>query len=149
MVTGRGVAVVIPAHNRCFTVTKAVGSVLGQTHSDLQCIVVDNGSTDGTSEALGMLSDPRLTVVSETRPLGPSLARNVGVSASADANWVTFLDSDDYWAPTNSSNNLRRWPCTRPPSGARPAASAWARVYTSGSPPGCGQANRPLLTASW
>ena len=106
----------IPAHNRRHTVTKAVASVLGQTCSNLQCIVVDNGSTDGTSELLETMSDPRLTIVCEPRPLGPSLARNVGVSTSADTNWVTFLDSDDYWAPDKVEQQLTalaRYPAAR------------------------------------
>ncbi len=111
-----GVAVVIPAHNRRQTVTKAVASVLSQTYSDLHCIVVDNGSTDGTSEVLGTLSDPRLTLISDPRPLGPSLARNVGVSAGSGASWVTFLDSDDYWAPGKVEQQIKalaRYPAAR------------------------------------
>jgi glycosyltransferase involved in cell wall biosynthesis len=117
LVTSQGkVAVVIPTHNRRQTVSKAVGSVLRQTYCDLQCIVVDNGSTDGTSDALGMLSDPRLTIISEPRPLGPSLARNVGVSANSGAKWLTFLDSDDYWAPDKVEqqiNALARYPAAQ------------------------------------
>ncbi len=107
MVTQGGVVVVIPAHNRRNTVTKAVGSVLGQTYCDLECIVVDNGSSDGTAEAVGMLRDSRLTIISDPTPLGPSLARNVGVSASSGASWVTFLDSDDYWAPDKVEQQLK------------------------------------------
>jgi glycosyltransferase involved in cell wall biosynthesis len=102
-----GVAVVIPAHNRRDAVTKAVGSVLGQTYSDLHCIVVDNGSTDGTGEVLGTLSDPRLILISDPRRLGPSLARNIGVSSSSGASWVTFLDSDDYWAPDKVEQQMK------------------------------------------
>ncbi len=116
MATEGSVAVVIPAHNRRQTVSKAVESVLGQTYCDLQCIVVDNGSTDGTNEAFGRLSDPRLTVISEPRRLGPSLARNVGVSANSGASWVTFLDSDDYWAPDKVEqqiNALAQYPAAR------------------------------------
>ena len=107
MATRGSVAVIIPAHNRRHTVTKAIGSVLGQTYRDLQCIVVDNGSNDDTGEALGTLGDPRLTVLSEPRPLGPSLARNVGVSVALGASWVTFLDSDDYWAPDKVEQQMK------------------------------------------
>ena len=107
MATRGAVAVIIPAHNRRHTVTKAIGSVLGQTYRDLQCIVVDNGSNDDTGEALGTLGDPRLTVLSEPRPLGPSLARNVGVSVALGASWVTFLDSDDYWAPDKVEQQMK------------------------------------------
>ena len=107
MATRGAVAVIIPAHNRRHTVIKAVGSVLDQTYRDLRCIVVDNGSSDGTEEALGRLSDSRLTVLSDPRPLGPSLARNVGVSAAFGACWVTFLDSDDYWAPDKVEQQMK------------------------------------------
>ena len=71
MTTQGAVAVIIPAHNRRHMVTKAVASVLAQTHHNLRCIVVDNGSNDGTSAAVGVLNDPRLTVISDPRPLGP------------------------------------------------------------------------------
>ena len=100
------VVVVIPAHNRRHTVSKAIESVLGQTYRDLQCIVVDNGSSDDTGEVLGTLSESRLTVISEPRPLGPSMARDVGVSAGSGATWVSFLDSDDYWAPDKVERQL-------------------------------------------
>ena len=93
------VAVVIPTHNRRDLVLQAVRSVLDQTYSDVRCVVVDNGSTDGTAEALATCEDPRLTAVIDERPLRCGVARNLGIAAASDADWVAFLDSDDLWAP--------------------------------------------------
>ncbi|MGH9107098.1 MAG: glycosyltransferase family 2 protein, partial [Acidimicrobiales bacterium] len=100
------VAVVIPTRNRRDLVLGAARSALAQTYTDLRCIVVDDGSTDGTAEALGAIRDRRLAVVANPGPAGPSGARNAGVAASGDAQWVAFLDSDDLWAPTKLERQL-------------------------------------------
>jgi glycosyltransferase involved in cell wall biosynthesis len=100
------VAVVIPTYNRRDLVVQAVQSVLGQSHRDLSCLVIDNGSTDGTAEALAAIKDPRLKVLSEGSPLGGPAARNVGIAAAKGAPWVAFLDSDDVWAPTKLERQL-------------------------------------------
>ncbi len=100
------VAVVIPTYNRRDFVVQAVQSALGQSHRDLSCLVIDNGSTDGTAEALAAIEDPRLKVLSYGTPLGGTAARNMGIAAAEDAYWVAFLDSDDVWAPTKLERQL-------------------------------------------
>jgi glycosyltransferase involved in cell wall biosynthesis len=89
------VSVVVPVHDREHCVVDAVRSVLAQTHEHLECIVVDDGSTDGTVAALtaAFADDPRVRVF--PRPhVGVSAARNHGI-AQAGGELVTFLDSDD------------------------------------------------------
>lgn len=92
------VSVVIPAYNRAATIRAAIESVLRQTWSDFELIVVDDGSTDGTAEAVGAIGDPRLRLVSPGRNLGAAGARNAGVAA-ASGTWIAFQDSDDEWLP--------------------------------------------------
>lgn len=92
------VTVVIPTHNRCDLVRQAVASVLAQTWTNLELVVVDDGSTDGTREALRSLADPRLRIISGAHSGNVALLRNRGVAASA-GEWVAFLDSDDLWEP--------------------------------------------------
>jgi glycosyltransferase involved in cell wall biosynthesis len=95
------VSVVIPTYQRRRFVVRAVESVLGQTVQDSEAIVVDEGSTDGTAEALAGL-DPRVYHVwQENR--GVSAARNAGIRL-ARAPIVAFLDSDDRWRAAP------RWP---------------------------------------
>jgi glycosyltransferase involved in cell wall biosynthesis len=100
------VAVVIPTFNRRDLVTQAVRSVLGQTYTDLSCLVIDNGSTDGTGEALAAIGDSRLKVLVEGRPMGGPGARNLGITAAEGSEWVAFLDSDDVWAPTKLERQM-------------------------------------------
>ena len=100
------VAVIIPTHNRRALVLQAARSVLAQTYPYLKCIIVDNGSQDGTAQALAGLEDPRLSVVLEGQLLGPAGARNRGLEEAGDADWVAFLDSDDLWAPTKLEAQL-------------------------------------------
>lgn len=87
------IAVVIPTYNRAATLVPAVESVLSQSLPDIELIVVDDGSTDGSIELLQTLSDSRLTVL-EAAHGGACRARNMGVAAST-ARYVSFLDSDD------------------------------------------------------
>jgi glycosyltransferase involved in cell wall biosynthesis len=76
----------------------AVESVLCQTLADFELLVVDDGSTDGTMEALAEVSDPRLRCLANPQNMGPGAARNTGIRA-ARAEWVAFQDSDDEWLP--------------------------------------------------
>jgi glycosyltransferase involved in cell wall biosynthesis len=88
------VSVIIPTFNREAFVVKAVNSVLNQTFKDFELIVVDDGSTDGTRDALGPYADQFKYVYQNNA--GVSAARNRGV-AQATGQWIAFLDSDDEW----------------------------------------------------
>ena len=98
--------VVIPAHNTAATVGAAIASALAQSRSDLEIIVVDDGSTDNTvSVARQYESDPRLRVVTRERG-GPGAARNTAL-ALASGRYVSMLDSDDLWLPTHLETAAR------------------------------------------
>ena len=92
------VSVVLPTKNRARTVGAAVRSVLGQTHSRLELIVVDDGSTDDTRAVLEALGDARLRILPLPESRGASGARNAGIAA-AQGEWIAFQDSDDLWLP--------------------------------------------------
>lgn len=90
------VSVIIPTYNRSRLVSLAVESVLAQTFSNYELIVVDDGSTDGTGEALSVFGNQLHYVWQENQ--GESVARNHGI-ALAQGEYIAFLDSDDLWAP--------------------------------------------------
>ena len=95
------VSVIIPTYNRAAKAARAVSSVLFQTFSDYEVIVVDDGSSDGTREALAPFGR-RIRVLSHGENRGVSAARNSGIRAS-QGSLVAFLDSDDYWFPEKLS----------------------------------------------
>ena len=88
-------SVVIPTYNRAGSVPRAIESVLAQTVTDLEVIVVDDGSTDDTGEVLVGLFGDRIRYFAQVNQ-GASVARNRGVE-EARGEWVAFLDSDDLW----------------------------------------------------
>jgi glycosyltransferase involved in cell wall biosynthesis len=90
------VSVVIPTYNRLPTVKDAIESVLNQTYRDFEFWVVDDGSTDGTGEALRTFGDKVKYVSQNNR--GVSAARNLGLRISR-GKYLAFLDSDDLWEP--------------------------------------------------
>ncbi len=92
------VSVIIPTFNRAHILGRAITSVLGQTDTDLELIVVDDGSSDDTAALIRKFPDPRLRYVQQPRNLGVSAARNRGI-AEARGEWLAFLDSDDLWLP--------------------------------------------------
>jgi glycosyltransferase involved in cell wall biosynthesis len=87
------ISVVIPLFNKKEYVLRAIRSVLNQTHSDFELIVVDDGSTDGSADVVKLISDPRVRLIRQANG-GVSRARNAGVRI-AQAKWVAFLDADD------------------------------------------------------
>jgi len=99
------VSVVIPTLNRREWIGASVRSVLAQTFQDLEVIVVDDGSDDGTPELLAAEFGDRIRVVSLPHNHGRSAARNVGW-ALARGEFVAFLDSDDLWLPEKLSRQL-------------------------------------------
>ncbi len=89
------VSVVIPTYNRAASVQDGIKSVLAQTFSDLEVIVVDDGSSDGTGEILRDTFGDRIRYYFQPNH-GVSSARNRGI-AEARGEWIAFLDSDDVW----------------------------------------------------
>jgi len=96
------VTVVIPAFNRARTIEAALRSVQAQTFRDWQAIVVDDGSSDGTSDRVIELAkqDSRIQLRRHARNRGAQAARNTGIAA-ANTKWLAFLDSDDRWLPNS------------------------------------------------
>lgn len=90
------VSAVIPSYNYGAFVGKAIESVLNQTHHDVECIVVDDGSTDNTREVVAKYGD-RVRYIYQ-KNAGLPEARNTGVKA-ATGEFVGFLDADDEWEP--------------------------------------------------
>jgi glycosyltransferase involved in cell wall biosynthesis len=90
------ISVVLPTYNRAATLGRAVRSVLAQTWGNLELIVVDDASTDGTQSLLDQISDPRLRILRNQENHGVSHSRNRGV-AEARGDWIAFQDSDDEW----------------------------------------------------
>ncbi len=89
------VSVIIPTFNRLPMLKEAVDSVLAQDFEDIELIVVDDGSADGTSEEMGRYGG-RVRVVRHPENRGVSAARNSGI-LHAKGKYIAFLDSDDLW----------------------------------------------------
>jgi glycosyltransferase involved in cell wall biosynthesis len=90
------ISVVIPSYNRRHTLERALQSVFEQTSPADEVILVDDGSTDGSSEMVRQLF-PQVKVLTQPN-LGVSAARNCGIKA-ARFEWIALLDSDDSWLP--------------------------------------------------
>jgi glycosyltransferase involved in cell wall biosynthesis len=100
------VTVVVPTKDRWPVLSRAaLPGVLEQRAVDVELVVVDDGSSDGTSERLVELGDPRVRVVRHDMARGVAAARNAGIAA-ARGRWISFLDDDDLWAPAKLREQL-------------------------------------------
>lgn len=122
------ISVIIPAYNRRELLLRAVESVLGQTYADLECIVVDDASEDGTQAAVLAIADERLRYVRQARRSGACAARNRGVDMARGA-YVAFQDSDDVWYADKLATQLALLEKT----GADVVCCAMNRVAPDGS----------------
>ena len=87
------VSVIIPAFNAAESIRRAIDSILTGTFADLECVVVDDGSTDGTAEVVRAIDDDRVRLI-ESKHQGVAQAMNEGV-AHAQGNLIARMDADD------------------------------------------------------
>ena len=90
------VSVVIPTHNRSAILRKAIESVIAQTYSDVEIIIVDDASTDNTKEVIESFNYDKIKYFYNNTSLGATGARNKGIENSF-GEFVAFLDDDDIW----------------------------------------------------
>lgn len=98
------ISAVIPVFNRPVQIKRAVDSALAQIHIQVECIVVDDGSTDETPSVLKEYGD-RIKIIT-TANRGVSSARNTGVE-NTTGEYIAFLDSDDEWKPDKIEKQIR------------------------------------------
>jgi glycosyltransferase involved in cell wall biosynthesis len=98
------VSAIIPTRNRAQQVTAAIDSALAQTFSDLEVVVVDDGSEDATPDVVAAYGGAVRYV--HTTNGGPARARNVGAQVGT-GEWIAFLDDDDTWLPQKIERQLQ------------------------------------------
>ena len=129
------VSVVVPSYNRAALLKRTLRAILAQQFTDLEVLVVDDGSTDDTG-TIAAAADPRVMVIRNQQPAGVSTARNRGIAA-ARGEWIAFCDDDDLWSPHKLIRQLKA---------AEQAGADWAyagdvnvdehlRVLSGGPPP--------------
>jgi glycosyltransferase involved in cell wall biosynthesis len=115
------VSVVIPTYNRQLKLKRALDSVLDQTLKDIEVIVVDNASVDGSQAYINSLQDPRIRYIRHETNRGGPAARNTGIK-SAKASLIALLDDDDEWFPAKLAKQVEKF---------KQASSDTGLVYTS------------------
>lgn len=91
------ISVVIPLYNKAEFITRTIESVLVQTFQSFEIVVVNDGSTDGSVEAVEAIVDSRIRIIHQENG-GVSSARNNGIE-EARFEWIALLDGDDIWKP--------------------------------------------------
>jgi len=148
------VGVVVPTYNSERTIAATLASICAQTHRRLDVVVVDDGSTDGSTAIIESWCqlDPRVRLVRQLNA-GVAAARNAGAESTA-AQFLAFVDADDIWAPTKIEYQLAALLAGGPEAGL---AYCWFagidqsdRVVSFGPQPLIeGRALRALCQANW
>ena len=99
------VSVIIPTHNRLNLLKIALNSVLEQTIDNIEIVIINDASCDGTKEFLKNLSYEKVRYINNESPLGGGAARNLGIKL-ATGKFIAFLDDDDTWMPDKLQKQL-------------------------------------------
>ena len=125
------VSVITATYNMADYVCEAIDSVLAQSVPDVQCVVVDDGSTDRTREVLARYADdPRVKVLHQENA-GQTVSKNRGLAA-ADGEFIGFCDADDRWRPEKLARQIGYMEAT----GAVFTFTAYRRIDAAGRPLG-------------
>lgn len=133
------VSLIVPAYNTAGTIAETIRSLLAQSFTDFELIVVDDESTDGTMEIVQSFDDPRLRILWQ-RNRGLAGAHNTGIAA-AQGEYIGFCDADDLWTPGKLAAHVAHLDA-RPTVGVSYSGSAL--IGPDGAPTGLAQ--RPRLT---
>ncbi len=98
-------SVVIPLYNKAKSIRSTIESVLAQTFDNFELVVVNDGSTDGSGDAVCTMKDPRIRLIDKPNG-GVSSARNRGI-AESKGEWIALLDGDDLWLPNHLENFVK------------------------------------------
>lgn len=90
------VSIVLPTYNRAHLVGRAIQSILEQTYSEFELLVIDDGSVDDTEKVVKAYEDARIQYYKLEQNCGPAHARNIGIK-NAKSKYIAFHDSDDVW----------------------------------------------------
>ncbi len=100
------VSVVMPVYNREESVKDSIFSVLRQTMSQFELIIVDDGSVDNTVDVIKTVRDDRIRLICLEENKGASYARNIGIEAAC-GQYIAFIDSDDQWTIEKLDEQLK------------------------------------------
>ena len=92
------VSIVIPTYNRAHCIARTINSVIEQSVTDWELVIIDNNSTDSTLEIISSFSDERISTSQIENNGIVATSRNLGIRLSR-GKYVAFLDSDDWWVP--------------------------------------------------
>ena len=92
------VSIIIPTYNRANLIKRAINSILNQSYTNYEIIVVDDGSTDNTKEVIESFNEDKINYYVHKKNRGAAAARNTGIKYSKGA-FIAFQDSDDKWLP--------------------------------------------------
>lgn len=101
------ISVIIPSYNRARTIERSIRSVLNQTYTDIECIIVDDCSTDNTREVIESIDDSRVRYACLEKNQGACAARNRGIEM-ARGEYIAFQDSDDAWTEDKLEIQLKK-----------------------------------------
>jgi len=100
------ISIIMPVYNRQDTITYSISSIVSQTYTYFELIVIDDGSTDKTASIVQSFSDNRIKYIGLNENVGAAAARNIGLKR-AKGQWISFQDSDDYWEPEKLSKQVQ------------------------------------------
>lgn len=100
------ISIIIPVYNRSNTIERTIANIFEQTYSDIELIVVDDGSTDNIDQVMKKNRDPRLKYIKSDKNYGACHARNIGIKVSK-GEYIAFQDSDDLWASEKLEHQLQ------------------------------------------
>lgn len=100
------VSIIIPTYQRARSIMDSVNSILNQTYSNFELLIIDDGSTDNTKELIESINDKRIKYHQTPSNMGAAAARNYGLKL-AEYDYIAFHDSDDTWHPNKLEKQMQ------------------------------------------
>ena len=100
------ISIIIPTYNRANLITNSINSVLNQTYTNFEVIVIDDCSKDNTKNEIDKIKDNRIRYIKLRKNKGPNFARNLGIKKST-GEYITFQDSDDIFHNTKLEKQIK------------------------------------------